>query len=288
MSTSRRSAGTGGGTGSTPANTDEALSGQFVGVSDQQVEENPDQFFGELFRGAHFRKLKKPTAYRAGGVATISGVVHFDAPSVQLTSRGMRVRITSPNLEQDYTQRFRDIRHCNERSFSINIPVPDSPGSRFSYTVVAESTKLSGGWRDDSREGPFNVEIQGATGAAITRGFGYIPSAAIGAGIGLGVNRAAGLGYGRLASGGIGAAAGIFYNEYAPPISLGGLVPDVSNVQLGLLAAATFGSVLLLERSGASEILQPAGEAAGAALQGGVDAARSVAPDARRRLSSPR
>lgn len=284
MADARRSSGTGGEMAKNPPR----LGGEFVGINDQKVNKNPDQYFGELFRGAHFRKLNRESSYPAGGSFRVSGVVHFDAPTVQLTTRGMRVRVTSPQLSDDIIERFSNIQHCNSRRFSLSVPVPDAPGSRFSYTVKAESTKLGGGWRTDSQEGPFNVQIQTDAGAAITKGFGLVPWAAVGGGIGVAGNRIIDTGYGDYTAGAAGAAAGLVYREYAPPVSLGGLVPDVSDTQLALIAASTFGAAFLLQSSGLSEVLQPTGEVAGSAISASADVARRGAGAARQRLSSPR
>lgn len=290
---SRRSAGSGG--SSRPANESMPLQNDYVGLDDAAVEENPDQFFGELFRGAHFQKLNKSSSVPAGGTIRVSGVVHFDAPSVIITSRGMRVRVSSPQLSQDYTQRFTDIQHCNSRRFSFDFPVPDNPGSRFSFSVTAESTKATGGWRTDSTRGPFNVQIQTETAATVTEGFTLIPAAAAGAGISYAGNRFLDTGYRDRTVAAAGAGAGVAYKKFGPPLpSIGGFVPDVSNTQLALVAAATFGAAYLLQSSGAAGILQPVGETAGGVIDAGRQAAGSAASavqggdEPRSRLSSPR
>lgn len=249
-------------------------SGEFLGFDQEKVEQNPDQFFGELFQGAHFRSVNLPERAAAGEEITISGRVHFDAPTQVVTTVGMRVRISSPSLSEDITQRFRSIKHCNERRFSLQVPVPEAAGKKFTYTVHAESTKLLGGWRTDSVRGPINLDILSSTENAVADGFNLLPYIAGGAGAGYVANQAFGdprrsreylVG---------GALFGAGFKRYGPALSVD--IPTPSNTQLALGAAIVLGSVVLLNQSGLSGVLSASGEAAGSAIRAGTDAVKSA------------
>lgn len=256
----------------------------YVGIDNQSIEQNPDRFVGELWRGVHFKNVNTPASIPAGGTVSVSGTIHYDDPSRFISNNEARVRITSPQLGSDYTSSLYEVSHCNTRSFRVDIPVPNDPGGRFAFSVRGESKKLGGGWATNSTRGPFNVEIQSEGEAAVTEGFNYLPAAAAGAGLGYAGNQFAGQRYSNRFAAGAGALGGVAYQRYAPPLNIGGFVPDVSNVQLALVAAATFGAAYLLQSSGASEVLNPLGSAAGSAVSAGADAAGSV----RQRLDSGR
>jgi len=285
----RRSAGTQASQPPAP-NESNPLEASFVGVNEQRIEDNPDQFFGELFQGATFTTLNTPNAYPADGTVRVSGTVKFDAPSVTFTTRGMRVRISSPSFDQDYTQRYRGISHGNTRNFAINIPVPDAPGERFAYTVRAESTKLIGGWRTDSTRGPFNVQIQSEAGATISNSFTFLPYVFAGAGVGLGADALGNLPTSRLQTTLFGGAAGAVFKQFGSSlgVNVGNIVPNVSTTRLAIGTAGVFGAAYLLRSTGASEILEPVGETVGAAASVGSAAAQRGANRARARLSGPR
>jgi hypothetical protein len=248
--------------------------GEFAGVPQEQLEQNPDEYFGELFRGAHFRGISTPKYVNGGSGITVQGKVHFDAPSVVITTRGMRVRVESPALDRDYTQQFSSISHCNERSFSVRIPVPDTPGRKFPYTVYAESTKATGGWRTDTVVGPVNAEILSDTEARAATVIDYTPAVAAGAGLGYAGASVTGREDQRNALAVAGGAAGALYKRYGAPFQFN--IPTPSNTQLALGSVLVLGSAYLLNSTGAADVLSATGEAAGSAIDAGRQAASQL------------
>jgi hypothetical protein len=270
------------------------LEASFVGVNEQRIEENPDQFVGELFQGATFTTLNKPNVYPAGTDVRVSGTLKLEMPQTPITKRGMRVRISSPAFSRDYIQRFRGIQHGNTRQFSVNIPVPDAPGERFAFTLRAERTELLslGGesWETDTTRGPFNVQIQSEAGATISNSFTFLPYVFAGAGIGLGADALGDLPTSQLQSTLFGGAAGAVFKQFGSSlgVNVGNIVPNVSTTRLAIGTAGVFGAAYLLRSTGASEILEPVGETVGAAASVGSAAAQQGADRARARLSGPR
>jgi hypothetical protein len=289
----RRSAGTQASRAPAP-NESNPLETPVVGVSDQRIKNDPDQFVGELFQGATFSSLNKPNAYPAGGTVRVSGTMRLDMPQTPITKRGMRVRISSPAFSRDYTQRFRGIQHGTTRQFSLDIPVPDAPGERFAYTVRGERTELLSlgdeNWAIDTTRGPFNVQIQSEAGATITNSFTYLPYVFAGAGIGVGADALGDLPTTQLQSTLFGGAAGAIFKQFGPSlgVNVGNIIPNVSTTKLAIGTAGVFGAAYLLRSTGASEILEPVGETVGAAASVGSAAAQKGADRARARLSGPR
>jgi len=245
-----------------------------VGVDPSRVESDPDTFFGEVFKGATFTKLNVPDRVAAGDDIRVTGVVKFDAPSVVITTRGMRVRASGPGLQTDISERYTNIQHGNTRAFSITIPTPSDAGSTVAFSMNGESTTLTGDWRTDETTGPFRVDVVTQGEAAASTALGYGPWIAAGAGAGYLVDAFRG-GPRNLrliaAGGGLGAAG----KTLLPRLSTFDFqFPTTEVAVLGGTAAAL---AVLLNSTGASGVLGATGDVAGSAISTAGDAVRSRA-----------
>jgi len=258
-----------------PLQTDGSdAAGQFVGVDDRQLQSTPEEFFGEWFKGLHFRKQNIPSRAPAGGTVRLTGVVHFDAATVQITKRGGRVRVLSPHLSQAREQTFTDLRHCKTRRFSIEIPVPDTPGSEISVRLKAGHTNpVAGGYATDSTIGPFRIQVLSEGELQRAQAIDALPWAIGGAGAGLLVDNFRG--GNNTAAAAIGGGAGGVALRALSNSQVGNVIPQVDPVPLALAGAGLAGIGIFLNQSGASEVLQPAGEAAGQAIDAGRKAISS-------------
>lgn len=238
---------------------------RLLGATNEDIENDPEQFFGELFQGAHFRSVGVPSSAEAGGTVTVTGTVHFDAPTVVVTTRGVRVRVRNTSTGETRTQSFENVQHCQTRDFSIDLPVPDSPGNNMALVIEAEHSKPLGGWSLDTTDGPHRVSILTEDEQQRQNLLGYAPWALGGGGAGLLVSSARG-GGNRAAFTVGGAAAGVGLKTLAG--GDGNLIPNVDPLPVLAVGAGLAGVAFFLQSSGASEVLEPVGSAAGSAVSG--------------------
>lgn len=244
-----------------------------AGVNRSEIQDNPDRYLGEIYKGAHFESLNIPETAVAGGEVTISGVVHFDSPHTVITTVGMRVVVDSPSLNEPITEEYSNIQHCNSRAFSIKVPVPDSPGSQLAVTVKGQSTSLTGGWQDGAVRGGNRIDILTEDGVRKQQIQDYIPWAVAGAGMGVGTNQQ--LEYTdntRAAVSGavLGAGSKLLWDSTGPI----GFDFDVPTTEIAVIGGSALAVTLLLERTGVASVLGATGDVAGTAIEttkGAVD-----------------
>lgn len=291
MTSQRRSAGTDAGQSASGSGADgqsiiqPGAGGQYLGVEDSQVEENPSRFVGEVFRGGFFVNTTIPESVPAGGSMTVTGEIQLDNPIATVVGKDIRVVMDSPSLSQDREQTFQGVMHGQSRSFSFDVPVPDSPGSEFAISLTAQENGTTG-WVNGEELGPFRVSILTEEEAQSQRLLSYLPSVLLGGGAGLVADRATGGGNrATYALAGAALGAGAQAGGFTPgdlSFGIGGSLPDAQTIAIAGLGFAGIG--FFLQSSGAADVLGPAGEAAGSAIdagrqaaEGAVDAGREVA-----------
>lgn len=244
-----------------------------VGVDGQQVESNPQQYIGEVFKGAHFRKLSVPDTVRAGGTIKVKGVVHFDSPTQVVFTVGMRVRAFGPSLQEDVIERYRNIQHCNARAFTLEIPAPETVGQTVTFNVAGESTTVTGDWDTGDQRGPFRVKTVSSGEKTTEQAVSVAPYAAAGAGAGYLVNQIRG-GPTNLRLIGAGAAAGVGLKTFGPDLST--IDINFPTTEIAVLGGTAAALAILLNSTGASDVLGAGGEVAGSAISGAGSAARGA------------
>lgn len=223
----------------------------------ESVLQNSDDFIGELFQGAHFRSFTVPETAPVGGTITVSGVVHLDNPGRVISGQDIRVRVESPALNSPEIQEFQQVKHCQTRSFSVDIPAPQQE-SRVAVTIKAQQ-KTAVGWQTGELVGPERVDVVPSDEFAVQEGLGLVPYAAVGGGAGLLYGRRTGRGS-QMGVAGAALGAGVGYaaskgNFSAPDIPLWGI------------AAAGVGVAALFSVTGLGEVTRPAAEQVGEGIR---------------------
>jgi len=243
----------------------------YVGVDNTDVQNNPDTYVGELFRGPFFQKTNVPATAPAGGTVNISGAVKMDNPGLVLSARPVRVVLESPALSQPRRQRVGEMKHGQTRPFSFDIPIPEGTEQTLTINLKAQSKGGLTGWGATSTAGPFDVKVVTAGEHRVNQSLDYIPWAVGGAGVGYIVNSLSDEDRGtRLTLGG--AAAGVGLGVSYDQLGLDTFSLNLPTTDIAIIGGAALAVVLLLNQTGADEVLQPAGEAAGSVVGGARDA----------------
>lgn len=256
----------GGGDGSVSRLRQELGNPSYFGFDTDNVLQNSDDFVGELFQGAHFRSVNVPNRAPAGGTITISGRVHLDNPGRALSGQDIRVRVESPALNAPEIQTFQQVKHCQERPFNIEIPAPQSEG-QVSVTVKGQQKTIAG-WQTGERVGPKMVDVVPEDEYQAGQLAGLLPYAAVGGGAGFIYGRGSGQ-TARFALAGSAVGAGVGFGVNQSGFQL-------PNIPLWGIAAAGVGIAALVSTTGLGDVLQPAGERVGQAIEGGRRRVESV------------
>jgi hypothetical protein len=246
----------------------EGVSQNFVGVDRERLVSDPDRYRGELFKGPHFKKLSVPSTVAGGSGVTVKGVVHLDNAGVQLLGRKVRVIVDGPSLDQERVFTTDKLTHCNTRSFSIDVPVTGDPGQTMALSVKAQSN-VYGNWATGEQKGPFRINIQTETQQRAQDAAGYAPWAVGGAGVGMLVARATGSEESLTPMAGgaaVGAAGKIAWDRS------GGWTFTLPTTEIAVVGGALLAATMFLNSTGASDVLQPAGELAGSSFSSAREA----------------
>jgi len=239
-----------------------AIDTEFAGVDTQTVRTDPDSYVGELFQGPHFYDVNVPSQAPAGGTLTIDGTVHLDNIGVSISNRPVRVVLESPYLSDPKIQEVGELKHCQSKPFSFEVPAPQTAGQQLAITLKAQSNTY-GAWGTGEEDGPHRVNIVSKQEYEAFRVSQYLPWALGGAAAGYaGSQFTGGSPAGFAAAGGALGVAGQGFLGDGPVLpSLGGISGDVA-----LLGAGALGVAALLSVSGADEVASRASSAAAGAL----------------------
>lgn len=227
----------------------------------------------EVFRGAYFKNVNVPDTAAVGGLVTVSGEIAYDNLGRVLSPVTVRVRIESPALDRPITRNVADLKHGQSERFVIEVPVRGTEGSLFPLTVIPQN-KGTGGWRSGNEQ-VFRVEVVSQEEKETQEALSVLPPVALGAGGGLFVSQITGsdplplMAGGGLAGAGLSAAG--FSTDFLPSL------PSFPTTKIAVVGGAALALSVLLQSSGASEVLGPAAEAAGGAIDQGRQAVEQVA-----------
>lgn len=240
------------------------------GVDMERVRSNPDEFVGELAKGAQIKSIDIPSEVVAGGTIQITGELLFDNIGVVISGRDCRIKVEGPSLSEPRYQTFEDLTHGNTRTFSIEVPVTAPADSSMAFSVKAQSN-VYGNWATGQTHGPVRLNVYSAEEKRTRDRLDVIPYAVGGAGAGY-------------------AAGSVLENRNPTNLAVAGAAVGVGAKSLGdkgvqflpsmefpttkvaVLGGTAVALALLLNSTGVSEVLQPAGEAAGGAISTARDA----------------
>lgn len=257
-----------------------------AGVDSTSVAENPDNFRGEVFKGPHFRELNVPSDALQGDTVRVTGIVHLDNVGVVISNREVRVRVDGPSLNEPRIESVGKLSHCQTRSFQVEVPTPNTPDEQLALTVKSQSRTPPGGWYTGENAGPFRVNINTQQQQRRATARQFAPFVVGGAGVGgaLASLTDESVGTLALAGGAVGAGSKVVLDQ------TGGVnFPSFPTQDVAVAGGAALAIALLLNTTGASDVLGPAGEIAGSALDRGrkaVESARSSNTDVAGRLPS--
>jgi len=234
---------------------------RIAGLERGDVADNPQDYVGEVFKGAHFRELNVPSNALRGDTLTITGVIHLDNVGVQIGKRALRVKVNGPSLNEPRIVETDSLSHCQTRPFSVDIPTPTDAGEKMALTVKAQSKV--GTWNTTETEGPFRVNINTREQQRRANAKEYAPYVLGGAGVGGALASLTGQNAGRLAlaGGAVGAGSKVVLGQ-----TTGISFPSFPTQEVAVAGGAALSIVLLLNQTGVADVLAPAGEAAGSAI----------------------
>lgn len=233
----------------------------------------------EVVKGAFFTSTSFPETAYPGQEVQVTGVLKLDELGATVVKRQCRVKLQSPSFDQPKFQDLGKLSHKGTAPFSFSFRAPGSPGEVVPLRLIAQQNPPVGSFTTGETVGPNRLEIIPETQKQAQEASGYVVQAALGAGAGAVVSAVTGRSPVPLAiaGGGIAGLAKFSGVNLSPGSLLSGLVPNIPTTQVAVLGGAALAGTLLLQSSGASEVLQPAGEVAGSAVSAGgsaVDRAR--------------
>lgn len=244
-----------------------------AGVDSTSVAEDPDQFRGEIFKGPHFKQLNVPSDALQGDTVRVTGIVHLDNVGVTISNRAVRVRVDGPSLNEPRIQEVDKLSHCQDRSFQIEVPTPTSAGEQLALTVKAQSKTPPRGWYTGETEGPFRININTQQQQRRASARKFAPFVIGGAGVGGALASLSDESVGTLAvaGGAVGAGSKVVLDQTG-----GFTLPSFPTTDVAVAGGAALAIALLLNTTGASDVLGPAGEIAGSAIDRGRQAVESA------------
>lgn len=244
-----------------------------AGVDSNSVAANPDDFRGEVFKGPHFRQLNVPSDALQGDSVRVTGIVHLDNVGVVISDREVRVRVDGPSLNEPRIESVGKLSHCQTRSFQVEVPTPNTADEQLALTVKAQSKTPPGGWYTGETGGPFRVNINTQQQQRRASARKFAPFVIGGAGVGgaLATLSDESVGTLALAGGAVGAGSKVVLDQ------TGGVsLPSFPTTDVAVAGGAALAIALLLNTTGASDVLGPAGEIAGSAIDRGRKAVESA------------
>jgi len=271
---SRRSAGT---DSTPPAESSSETELSIAGVDESVPGGGPVR--SEVVKGAFFTSTTFPETASPGQEIQITGVLKLDELGATVVERRCRVKLQSPSFDEPKFQDLGKLSHKETAPFSFTFRAPGSPGEVVPLRLTAQQKPPVGSFTSGETVGPNRLEIIPETQKQAQEASGYIVQAALGAGAGAAASTLTGRRPLPLAvaGGGVAGLAKFAGVDLSPGGLLSGVVPNIPTTQIAVVGGAALAGALLLRTSGASEVLQPAGEVAGSAVSAGgsaVDRAR--------------
>lgn len=246
-----------------------------AGLDADNIDQNPDQYIGEVFQGAVLKDIVVPDSVAAGGEVLVTGTVKYDFATRVVTTRGMRVRAEGPTVGENAVESWEGIQGGDTRNFALTLPAPADPDQTMVFKLHGEATSLFSGWETHDTEGPYRIEVVSKQEQQTRDALDYTPFALGGAGAGYALAGSTGA-YSPMQGALAGAAVGVGYHglrqrgvQFVPTV-------DIDTTTLAAVGLAGVGVAMALNSSGASGVLGPLGGAAGSAVEAGRSAVRSA------------